>query len=55
VVVSAIASIGMDHMDVLGNTLEDIAREKAAILKRGVACVMGPTCKPLEQINLRIE
>jgi dihydrofolate synthase/folylpolyglutamate synthase len=35
-VVSAITSIGYDHMDVLGDTLEAIAAEKAGIAKRGV-------------------
>lgn len=33
---SAIASIGLDHMQYLGNTLEQIAGEKAGILKPGV-------------------
>lgn len=33
---SVIASIGMDHMQYLGNTIEEIAAEKAGILKKGV-------------------
>jgi folylpolyglutamate synthase/dihydropteroate synthase len=33
VVCSAITSIGMDHMDVLGNSLEEIAYEKAGVIK----------------------
>ncbi len=37
--VSVIAAIGMDHMQRLGNTIEDIAREKAGIIKPGVPCV----------------
>lgn len=40
--VSVIASIGYDHMDVLGPTLEDIGREKAGIMKPGVPVVLGP-------------
>lgn len=34
-----ITSIGMDHMQYLGNTIEEIASEKAGILKPGVPCV----------------
>jgi len=34
--VTAISSIGYDHMEVLGYTLEEIAAEKAGIVKRGV-------------------
>lgn len=37
--VTAIASISMDHMQHLGNTLSRIAQEKANIMKPGVACV----------------
>jgi dihydrofolate synthase/folylpolyglutamate synthase len=41
---AAVTSIGYDHTEVLGNTLEDIAREKAGIMKTGVkACVLGKT------------
>jgi dihydrofolate synthase/folylpolyglutamate synthase len=36
---SVITSISMDHMNILGNTLEAIAREKAGIVKRGVPVV----------------
>lgn len=41
--VCAITSIGFDHMEVLGTTLEAIAGEKAGIIKEGVPCVVGPT------------
>ena len=43
VVCSCITSIGYDHMDVLGDTLEEIASEKAGVIKKGVPCVVGPT------------
>ena len=33
--------IGLDHMHVLGDTLEEIAGEKAAIIKPGRTCVLG--------------
>ncbi|MGN0135914.1 glutamate ligase domain-containing protein [Anaerotignum sp.] len=35
------ASISMDHIGVLGNTLEEIAENKAGILKKGAAAVTG--------------
>ncbi len=33
-IVSIITSIGYDHMQILGNTLEDIAKQKAGIIKK---------------------
>lgn len=33
--VAVITSIGLDHMAMLGNTVEDIAKEKAGIIKNG--------------------
>jgi dihydrofolate synthase/folylpolyglutamate synthase len=40
---SIITNIGYDHTHILGNTLEEIAVEKAGIIKQGVPCVIGPT------------
>jgi len=40
--VSVIASIGMDHMQILGGTIEEIAWEKSGIIKPGVPVVTGP-------------
>ena len=37
-----ITPVSMDHEQYLGDTLAKIAGEKAGILKRGVACVVGP-------------
>jgi dihydrofolate synthase / folylpolyglutamate synthase len=37
----AITSIGFDHMNLLGNTLAEIATEKAGIAKPGVPLVLG--------------
>ena len=42
-VLSIITSIGLDHCALLGNTLEEIASEKAGIMKPGVPCVIGET------------
>jgi dihydrofolate synthase/folylpolyglutamate synthase len=40
--ISVITSIGYDHMDILGPTLEEIAEAKAGIIKKGVPVVIGP-------------
>lgn len=39
--VCLITNIGYDHMDLLGNTLTEIASEKAGIMKKGVPVVVG--------------
>ena len=39
--VAVIVSIGIDHQEYLGTTLEAIAREKAGILRRGRPAVLG--------------
>ena len=39
---SVIGSVSFDHMAVLGNTLEDIARQKAGIIKQGCPCILSP-------------
>eukprot|EP00347_Sterkiella_histriomuscorum_P015118 403358251 len=41
--VCAITSIGFDHIDILGSTLEAIAEEKAGIIKEGIPVIVGPT------------
>ncbi len=40
-IASLITMIGWDHMDILGDTLEKIAKEKAGIIKKGVPVVVG--------------
>lgn len=37
----AVTGVGLDHTRILGDTLEAIAGEKAAIIKRGRGCVLG--------------
>ncbi|MDF2780419.1 MAG: bifunctional folylpolyglutamate synthase/dihydrofolate synthase [Geminicoccaceae bacterium] len=39
---TALAPIALDHQAFLGERLEQIAFEKAGILKPGVACIVGP-------------
>lgn len=39
--VTAISTIGFDHMDVLGDTIEEITKQKAGIFKPNVPVVLG--------------
>ncbi|HEM4484244.1 bifunctional folylpolyglutamate synthase/dihydrofolate synthase [Streptococcus suis] len=41
---SVITSIGMDHQDLLGSTLGEIAEQKAGIIQENVPVVLGPLC-----------
>lgn len=41
-ILSIITSVACDHEDLLGNTLEKIASQKAGIIKAGVPAVIGP-------------
>lgn len=40
-ILSVITNIGYDHMDILGNTLPEIAAEKAGIIKEGIPVIIG--------------
>ncbi len=42
-VLSVITNIGMDHMNILGDSLAQIAFEKAGIIKPGIPVVVGET------------
>ncbi|SEK19548.1 dihydrofolate synthase / folylpolyglutamate synthase [Roseivivax marinus] len=53
---TVITPIALDHQQYLGETIEEIAGEKAGILKRGVPCVVGPQeDAALEVIEARAE
>lgn len=41
-ILSIITSISYDHMDILGNTLYEIAYEKAGIIKEGIPVILYP-------------
>lgn len=41
-ILTVITPVSIDHQQYLGETLAEIAGEKAGILKRGVLCVIGP-------------
>lgn len=40
-ILTAITTIGYDHTEILGNTLEEIAAQKAGIIKKGIPVVTG--------------
>jgi dihydrofolate synthase / folylpolyglutamate synthase len=44
---SIISNIAMDHAEYLGRRLEDIAREKAGIIKRGGVCITAARQAPV--------
>jgi dihydrofolate synthase/folylpolyglutamate synthase len=48
-----ITNVAFDHMNFLGDTLPEIAFEKAGILRPGVGAVTGATGMPLEVIQAR--
>ncbi|WP_421765407.1 bifunctional folylpolyglutamate synthase/dihydrofolate synthase [Ekhidna sp.] len=52
--VCLITNIGYDHMDILGDTLEKIAAEKAGIIKKHVPVVIGETLPETEPIFKQI-
>lgn len=41
-IIQVITSISFDHTNLLGNTLEKIAREKAGIIKKGIPTIIYP-------------
>jgi dihydrofolate synthase/folylpolyglutamate synthase len=47
---SIITNIGLDHMDMLGDTLEKIAAEKAGIIKEEVPVIISETQKETEGV-----
>lgn len=52
--VSVITSLSMDHMSVLGDTLEKIAAEKAGIIKPGRPLVLAPQREEARRVVLAI-
>jgi dihydrofolate synthase/folylpolyglutamate synthase len=47
---SIITNIGHDHMDLLGNTIEMVATEKAGIIKNNIPVVVGETQDKIKDI-----
>jgi dihydrofolate synthase / folylpolyglutamate synthase len=48
--ISVITNIGWDHMNILGNTLEKIAFEKAGIIKKNTPVVIGETQPEIKHV-----
>jgi len=53
-VLSVITNIGMDHMNMLGDTLEKIAFEKAGIIKPGIPVVIGEVLPETQEVFERV-
>lgn len=51
--ISVITNIGFDHLQFLGNTYEDIAAEKAGIIKPKVPAVIGETQQETKDVFLK--
>lgn len=49
--VSVITEIGLDHMDILGKTIEEITKVKAGIIKENMDTVMYPQEKVTDIIK----
>lgn len=52
-VLSVITNIGHDHMDLLGDSLEKIAMEKAGIIKSKIPVIIGETAKETREIFIK--
>ncbi len=51
--ISVINNISMDHIEFLGDTISEIAREKAGIVKKGVPMVIGVEDKEAQKVIAR--
>jgi len=49
--ISVITNVGLDHTELLGNTIEEIAKEKAGIIKNNTLVVTGAAGKALKVIE----
>lgn len=50
-IATVITSISLDHMAVLGETVEEIAQQKAGIIKHGIPCVLSAD-NPAEVVSI---
>lgn len=50
---SVITNIGLDHCEFLGNTLPEIAFEKAGIIKAGIPAVVGESSPEYDEVFVR--
>ena len=52
--VAVVTNVALDHQDLLGDTIPEIAREKAAIIKPGNLVVTGATEPALTEVRKRV-
>ena len=52
-IVSVITSISYDHMNILGDTIEEIAKQKAGIIKENVPVVVYPAEKNVQDVIVK--
>ena len=52
-IISIITSIGYDHMHILGNTLEEIAKQKAGIIKKDSNTIIFESSKEIENVFIQ--
>lgn len=50
--VSVVTPIGLDHADYLGDTIEEVAKEKSGIIKNGSVAVLAPQAASVAEILL---
>lgn len=48
--VAVLTNVGLDHTEILGNTVEEIARDKVAIIKPGCIAITGVTQRSVREI-----
>jgi len=49
-IITIITKIGLDHQDLLGDTISEITNEKAGIIKNGIPCILQHQEKQVETI-----
>lgn len=54
VLLSSLADHRLDHTHILGDTVEEIAVEKAGIFKPGVPALVGAGCTAMEVLQVSI-
>lgn len=52
-IVSVITSISYDHMNILGDTIEEITEQKAGIIKEGIPVVVYPEEKNVQDVIVK--
>jgi len=51
---SVITNIGWDHMNILGDSLEKIAFEKAGIIKQNIPVIIGETLQATKEVFVKV-